>query len=701
MKNIRSSITRYVQAFALLIALIPSSLGAAAMPGPGQIPGPGPMPGTGDMFNISEAEMNQIVEALNDLSPDQLKELEDLGRATEERMKQQDLDPNNPNDWMKFMEKEGLMQQPPEKPQHKKQPREKPRPMPRPQQMKPLEPQKPISTAVTSQADTKVIIEELIKHLESLKQKAITRSAIMKRLGSVQDQVDKLSLYLNLIQAPDIITLLSTEEFEGLHNSLDQLHKSFITLEPSISARERSLILNEDDPYEVLDLPYSATPEEIEARYADLAAERSPKAIEAQLSAEGCDNKVCKRIVKAAERTFRLIKRSYEQLKNPEARAKLDATLTDKITREASKEQVSMRAFDQLFTSMNKAFTQDRIITELSQLLEKHKPQELEQAKLQQQREKEAYERSKRRVIVPQVKPGRANGRQQGPYDSFYRKMGQQRYGRPGGPGRPSMRPGGRPTPQRGKQPGKPGAPGDKKDGGKPSAKPADKKDEAKDKKEDKKDKKKATPKPMDVKPSDDDLDLILEMKGLNGILKDAKEMKDKITKTRSGSDKVDEYKLNDIMRDVQNQLTTSTDQVATSTKKLKHFYDEYRLEELRNHLKKIAPGKGKKLTDPVKEHWKKSGAQYGKLINNWYEQIHNHLDPLQLDQQYSVHINSAKAKRYNLDQDRIKPWKKEKEGEKKPDRPKVSDDDVDLGIIRDTVYSIKEYYDNITDAAK
>ncbi len=688
MKKLLLYLTRYLQAVALVIGIVTISLGAAAPSSPG------------DMFNISESEMNQIVEALNDLSPDQLKELEDLGRATEERMRNQNLDPNNPNDWMKFMEKEGLMQPPAEKAQPKPpaRPRRKPRPSTRPQKrMKPSLPQEPAVIAITSQADTKAMIAELINHLESLKQKAITRSAIAKRLGTVQDQVDKLSLYLNVVQSPDIITLLSTKEFEKLHTALEQLHKSFISLEPSISARERSLTLNEDDPYEVLDLPYSATPEEIEARYTELAAERSPKALKAQLLAEGCDNKVCKRIIKAAERTFRLINRSYEQLKDPEARTKLDAILTDKISRETSREQVSMRAFDQLFTSMNRAFNTDKVISELEQLLEKHKPQELEQAKLQQQREKEAFERSKRRVIVPQIKR-RGGRRQKGQYDDFYRKMGRSRYGRPGGPRRQPVRRG-RP-PQRRPQPGKPKASAPKKDAGKPSDKPSAKKEDS-GKKVEKKDKKKAKPKPMDLKLSDKDLSLMMEMRAFDSIMSDAKDMKDKITKTRSGDDdQVDEYKLIDIMRDVRDQLTTPADQVTIAPKQLKHFYEDYKLKALRDHLKKIAPGKGKKLSDSGKEHWKKTGAQYGKLITTWHGQIYQQLDPLELDQQHNVHINPAKAALYNLNLPRINPWKKEKEDEEKPDRPKAPSE-IDLGEIRDTIYGIKAYYDNINEATK
>ncbi len=687
MKNIRLVLTRCFQALVLIITLMPLT----TMPVTTQPASPA------DMFNISEDELNQIVEALNDLSPDQLKELEDLGRATEERMKSQNLDPNKQSDWKKFMENEGMMQ-----PQPQREPRPRPRPKPRPQRMKPMQPVKPIPVAVTSQADTKVMIDELINHLESLKQKAITRTAITKRLGTIQNQVDQFDLYLNLVRSPDIITLLSSKEFERLHGTLDQLHKNFVSLEPSISARERSLILNEDDPYEVLDLPYSATPEEIEARFTDLASERSPEAIKAQLDAEGCEAKPCKRMVKLAERTFRLIKRSYEQLKDPEKRAKLDATLTDKITRETTKEQISMRAFDQLFTAMNKAFTTDRVVGQLKQLLEKHKPQELEQAKLQQQREKEAFERSKRRVIVPQIKP-RMKGRQKGPYDSFYRKMGQKRYGRPGGPRR---QPGRRGRPQRRPQPkGKAAAP-DK--GGKPSDKPSAKKDDKK--KDDKKDKKKAEVKPAKKQATKEDMKVANEMEDIAKILSDAKDKKYKIKqeyKTRAGETVEDEYELSKIMDDVVLELTLPADRNPSSIKQLKQFHDDYKLKSLRDKLKKIAPGPGKKLNDVLKAEWKDSGAKFGKVIKDLNELIYKQIDPRSLHEYTSPRqtVDNAKEKHYGLDVERIadkKLWKKKKddEEEEEEERPKPPSG-IDLGEMRDTLYGIKKYYDNINDAAK
>ncbi len=702
MITLLSLINRFFRAALVILGLFSVCMPLTAGMGPRAPMGP-----NGDMFNISEEEMNQIVEALNDLTPDQLKELEELGRATEERMRQQNLDPNNPTDWMKFMEKEGLMQPqaaPPKPQPQKKRPHKQrqQRPRPQPQRTKPPVAPKPLPIAVTSKADTKVMIEELISHLESLKQKASTRSAISRQLGAIKDQVDQLDLYLYLVRTPDIIALLSSKDFEKLHTTLEDLHKSFMSLEPSISARERSSVINTDDPYEVLDLPYSATQEDIEARYADLASERSPAAIEAQLILEDCDNKVCNRIVKSAARTFNLIQRSYDQLKNPETRKEVDSTLTDKITQETEKEQTSMRAFNQLFSALSSALTSGRVVTELQHLLEKYKPQELAQAQEQQQREKEAFVRSKQRVIVPQVRPN-MKGRQQGPYDAFYRKMGQNRYGRPTGPRGQQGRPGRPQQPGRQQQPKPQGGPAEKGNAKPSGGTSGAKKEGSAPKKNEKKEKKKAEVKPKEISISEKDVPIISSMKSVDKILSDAKDkkylMKDEIA-IRGGEPIIKEYQLKNFMKDVLNELTSPGAPHKEPVELVQRFYKEYQLDRLRDSLKKIAPGPGKKLNPVLKDQWQKTGAKLGNVIKDLEENIYKMIDPnMVYEYQDRRNIPKAKLDYYGLNTAPIKDfWKKDEEEEEK--RPKTPSG-IDLGEIRDTLLSIRTYYQNINDAAK
>ena len=62
----------------------------------------------------SEAkEFKQLIEGMKSLTPAQLQELEEIGRQMEKKMEEKGLDPSNQDDIMKFLESEGLLQQPP------------------------------------------------------------------------------------------------------------------------------------------------------------------------------------------------------------------------------------------------------------------------------------------------------------------------------------------------------------------------------------------------------------------------------------------------------------------------------------------------------------------------------------------------------------------------------------------------------------
>ena len=637
-------------------------------------------------------ELKQFFDELNKLSPQQKQELEELGRATEERMKQQNLDPNNLDDLMKFMETEGLTQPQPKKPVRKAPPRRKPRPRPKP---KPVDDEREI-VSITSPSDTKTMLNELIKHLGSLRQKAITRAAISQKLESVQDQVNQLSFYLNLLRSPDLIKLLTSKEFVQLHGALEKLHKSFMSYEPSISARKRSDVLNPDDPYEVLDLHYNATPKEIEAKFVDLATSRSPQAIEAQLEQEGCEEKVCNRIKKVANRTFDLILQAYNTLKDPEKRAEVDESLREKIAKESRREATSLRAFNELFAAISSAFTMERLIPQMDQLLEKHKPEELAQMKAQMELEKKVYERSKKRVVVPQVTTGRKRQRMGGQYDSFYKKMSRQqpRFGRQFGRGRPMRRP----MPPRARPAAKPGAQGAP---GKTNGKP--KKDAGKPKKDDKKKapdkaKKDAAPKPF----RKEDLDKLVDLKSVGSLFSKAKKKKGKIDVefkfTRSPSGEIVEQDepvkgtatLDQIMNRLEDELIRG--QEPNAPMHLEQYFKEHKLEKIEKALKKAAPGKGKKLNgDEVSGSWADNVGTYADMIKSWHDKVFNILDTLERTNYKPTQIPEDKKKFYGLDIKDVDPWKKPpKDGEEEPPKPKVKG--THLGKIRSSIKAIHTY---------
>lgn len=633
-------------------------------------------------------ELRQFFDALNNLTPAQKQELEEIGKATEERMRQQDLDPNNLDDVMKFMETEGLMeQQPPngQKPSEKKEVKEKPLPArPQPERPAPTKAEKPEVFAVSSPADTLTMINELSHHLASLRQKAITMPSMIEKLDSIENEIAQLSFYLNVLRSPDLVKLLGSKESVNLHSTLEKLHNTLKTYEPSISARKRSDVINYDDPYEVLELPYTATDAEIKARYTELAAQRSPEVVEKQLRKEGCDEKICKKMIKAARRTFDLIQGAYDSLtKN---RASVDDYLRTKMAKEARKEAASGRAFDSLFAGMTASFTKDQLLTQIHQLLEKNKPQELAQMKAQVELEKKVYERSKKRITVPQARPSqRPTG---GQFDPFYKKMAQQRPPAPMKPTRGEGTP--KPKGERKEKPEKGATAAEQSDKGKKDDK---KKDEDKKKEEEKKkedDKKKDGKKSGE--PSKEDVAKLAEIGSLGKLFETAKKQKDvEVTyppRTPDAEPMTAKVDLQDIMTRLNNELLNGDVKNQEAAMHLHLYFAEMNLPAIIAALKKTAPGKGKKLSGAPAQYWKDNVAKYKDLVEDWFNKVVKILDATERNNaSIKGKIPQAKRTQHGLDIPDIDVWSKEK-----PPARDVAEDNIDLGKIRGNIKAIRTY---------
>lgn len=640
-------------------------------------------------------ELRQFFDALNNLTPAQKQELEEIGRATAERMRKQGLDPDDLDDLMKFMESEGLADQQSPKVQKPPVKEEKPMPAPRPQPAPlarpPMKAEKPDIIAVTSPTDTLSMIKELSQHIASLRQKAITMPAMVTKLDTLENEIAQLSFYLNVLRSPDLIKLLTSKDFVRLHGTLERLHTSFKTFEPSISAKKRSTVVNPDDPYEVLELPYNATDDDIKARYTLLAGQRSPEALKKQLKEEGYDEKAQKPMLKAAQRTFDLIQNSYNALtKN---RAQVDESLRATFAKESRKEASSMRAFENLFAALTAAISREQLLQQTHQLLEKHKPEELAQMKAQVELEKKVYERSKKRITVPQARPSQKP--QASPYEGFYKKMGQQR---PPAPFKPGRDMGGAPRkdkPHAPKEKGGPGGAGPAKDGKKPEAgkKEAPKSDGGK-----KPDAKKAEGK-KDAAPSGElskeDIGRLAALESLGGLFDGAKKQKEiEVTfKPRSpGAEPVvSKQKLPQIMDRLEAELTSGAVDNQEAAKHLYEYFAKINLEGIEKALKKAAPGAGKKLSGQVGKLWADNVAKNKELVEGWYSSVAKPLDIIERHNAHLPKIPEGKAKHHGIHLANIDPWYKPKEGEETPAR-EIGKDAVDLGKLRSSLNAIHTY---------
>lgn len=646
-------------------------------------------------LNLSEsetAELRQFFDALNNLSPAEKQELEELGKKTEAEMKKKNLDPSNFDDLVKFMEAEGAV------------PKETARPTPPPfaPTRKVEEPvfEQPKVVPVSSPVDTLTMLNDIIKHLASLHQKGMTHESISRKLESVKPQLYELAYYLHILKSPDLIVLLSSREFMPFHDSLKNLHAALATYEPSIVGRRKASFA-EDNPYEVLDVSADATNEEITAAYEKAKKALSPKAIEQHLKDQGADAKTIKKRVKEAGTTFMIIEDAYKELKNPQKRQKIDARLQEKGALESRLDQNSLRAFDSLYRVLSGFYPQS-IIRDAQRLLERYKPQEAALARAQLEKERVAYERSKQVTRVSQLPP--RFQMPEAPYEEFYRKMAQESYQRPIYPGRPGGLNGMMPPPP--PTPPTAAAGGKKEEGKKEGGKKEGGKKEEKGKEESGKEKKgKGKEKTRGIEKKDiEKYSLIAE---IEKILKHGDELDKKgAVPVRSKTEEETFPTLKAAIKAADAELTTVSRSAATAPsediQKLEILLQGYAFEPLTQELKKLAPGPNKKIDDEnLKKEWQEHVFNpYGYKIMEWYNELFLLFTAVGRHTARMRPLHKTKAQLYNLNTPLPDVWAKPaKESGKPAPIPEPSEESVNLGKWRDTIIQMHAYFDNINRA--
>ncbi len=654
----------------------------------------------------TEAEqLKQFVEALNTLSPAQKAQLEEEGRRIEKEMRSKGLDPTNFDDMMKYMEDSGMAPGGAAKPQQ---------PVKRAPEALPIEPiaEKATIVAVASPSSTAAMLDDILKHLSSLRQKAVTRPAIGKKLESLQHELSELAHYIPLLKSQDLIVLLSSKEFVQLHETFEALHKALATFEPSIIAG-KSQLFDENDPYDVLGVPYEATKEEIQKRFNELKEQNSPKAIEALLKKEKVPARTIKKQVKRASIAFGSLERAYKILSTPKLRADVDKKLHKKIQKETARERTSMRAFTDLYTQLS-SILKSNLLMSIKQLLERYKPQELALARAQMEKERMQYERSKQVVKIPHV-PLRETGGFGGPYEEFYRKMAQESYMRPQYPqqrlnGGLGGAPGAQPTGKAGEKAAEGGA------GGKGKGKEGGKKEGEKGKEGAKKEEGKGEEKQKEEKR---DTARELAIFELAQILEDAAGRKNAIKvgplvregplegETEEAPQTPRTMTLTEIMHKLNTDLSAGPTVHRTpgarpaaiepldSARYLENFWEVNRMNMILDKMKKLAPGPGKKIANEgLKKAWTEQVFKpYGALIQEWHHAIHHELAKPRAQTEYT--------KIHNLAAPKVAPniWAKPtKEAQAKPQEGAAAGA-ADLGKIRHEMDTLYQYFMNINQA--
>ena len=613
------------------------------------------------------AELRQFFDAVNNLPAAEKKQIKDLASETETKMRAKNLDPNNFDDLVKFME---------EQEKEAKGIKEQPAAVPTVEEAKPAE--KAPVVYVASPKDTLTLLRDIERKIESLLVKVKSRESLNRKMLSMQLEISELRYFIKVLQSPDLVLLLASKEFEKLHKNLETLHKALATHEPSIIARKR---VGDDDPYEILEIEYTATPEQITAAYKRLKNTKSPEAVKKILKEKGFTEKESKKKIKEARLTWRFIQEAYDLLNDPKERALIRKELKNKIDAEARNDRASRAAFDRLFDAFTTAFYPQGMLKDIRGLLEKHKPQELEAAKKELEKEKAAAERAKKvtRIETTPMRP--AFGETQ-PYKEFYEKMAQESYMRPQYPTPPSYagaKPAGEPSEKAGAA----------AEGKKEEPKKKEGKKEEKEKKEEK-----GKEKEGEEKIEKKELPKYAALDTVERILKGAK----KSIKVKDEEGKEEELDLADILENFKTNIKSGgADE--EGIQQLMLFATENQFEMLFEALKTLAPDEKNKLNEAFCGEWKKRiWTPYGALLEKWHEEIYGRLLGQRFVKKHGK-WNEQKAKKYMLDKAEpdktalsTKKWKAPKMASKK---------EINLGALRDITNGIHIYSQAINKECK
>jgi curved DNA-binding protein CbpA len=350
----------------MIYFLLPLSIGTALLtaqqPGMPPFPQPGangmitPIPGMND-FAMTEAEFNEMLEFLSTLKPEELEELEMIGRNI---LQQQGIDP----DTLQPVAAQGARPQPVDQKGGTVPTKELPI------VQKPEEPK----VAPNEVRDIRDLVMRLSRHIESLLQKLSVQTRRVSPLRGLAAGLIDLRIDLRIIGNKDLATHLATPESQVLKNSLYTLDRELEKYEERALSRPKPARYDDDDPYSILGLTYTADEDEIEEAFALLEATKSPSAVRAAESARGVNGKDLERLVKDARRSFAFIEDAYDQLRDPKMRAHVDRQHTALIESEKQVFEQARVAEQALAEAFTQALYSERLTEEIENFFKRYEP---------------------------------------------------------------------------------------------------------------------------------------------------------------------------------------------------------------------------------------------------------------------------------------------------------------------------------------
>jgi len=604
-------------------------------------------------FNLSDEEkqkldqeLEQFVSAFNNLSPEQMQELEELNKVLENEMKEQGLDPSNLDHVLQWAEKEA--QKALKENEDTEEETETEAVI--------KEPVKAVEFKSTSaDSDASAMLLNLVTYIAELRQKSISYPEMNKKLERFSSELNELSYFLHSLSTPELMKHLLSKDFEDLYKNLEAFYQILAKQVPLIQSKE----LEENDienPYQTLGLTNQASIEEVEDAYQNLKEMFDANKIQEQLQKQKVTEQEIAKTLKQSKISFSFIQDAYDELKDPKQKAILDRKVRQEADNQTRIEKSSYEAFDAIY----KVFTDKLfpILSDIKKLFEKYRPEEISKAKLYDDREKKLLAESKKPFKVIKGDSGRIKfNTKDGEYDEFYKHLSQKdRNTRTPSSYKPLFddKSGSDFFSDRGSS--DKGSDKSGKDGGKkPDAKKDEKKPDAKkdEKKDDKKDSSKGTPA---KKPADKESELLGEIGILSNALEKAAKNEKKVEVERkplsmptrgpsengeSAQSPYEKMKIDvkDIRKDLNTYLMSDPNAIRESKDlQLKdaqplldfiEFAKQNEIESIATSLKKLAPGaSGKIESEAVSKMLKDKVLKHKKMIEGWYNDFYPILHP-------------------------------------------------------------------------
>ena len=301
---------------------------------------------------LSDQEINEFVKFINELSPEELAELEKLGESI-----------------IKEMETSEQKEEPISETKIEEAVKPEPTKIQRP------------AFEEKNKVEAQKIIRSIIKYLREIRQEAIKDEAVSRRLKIWDKDLNDLTYFLHVLDKNELLEHLASKDFSKLYNDLKKFKEN---LEDNIGSFKVQEVITEEEfenPYEILGVNEDATTKEIEAAFKKLKAERDPKILENRLKNAGLSDKEISKQIKETKLSFGLIETAYESLKNSKIRTQIDNELKTKQSPYAQIKQISKSAFNKILASFSTIFYDNAVLNQIQKLLEKYEPQALEKKK--------------------------------------------------------------------------------------------------------------------------------------------------------------------------------------------------------------------------------------------------------------------------------------------------------------------------------